>query len=255
MKKVVLMSVFVLLAAQSVFAQQELIDIFVEGNEAYREGRYSEAITSYEKKLTSRKSSGALYYNLANAYFKQGRIGKAVLNYERAFEFIPRDSDLQANYRYTLSVVKEMEEQGIEDFFKIFLRGCFHLFTVNELVWIIVMLIMVLAGSHLCSLYFLWRLSRRNALMGFLILIIVFFVFGLKDRFNISEGRAVVLEDTTAKFEPREDATTHFSLFEGNYAAIIKQESGWYKVKRFDGKIGWVVSAALEAVQLSSTKG
>src|SRR6202011_968808 len=49
---------------------------------------------------TDQGYSAANLYNLANSYARQGKLGMAVLNYERASLLSPNDPDVEANLRY-----------------------------------------------------------------------------------------------------------------------------------------------------------
>ena len=51
------------------------------GNKAYIDGNYEKAIEEYNAIIDGGEYSMELYYNLANAYFKQGEMGKAILYY------------------------------------------------------------------------------------------------------------------------------------------------------------------------------
>lgn len=75
-------------------------------------------------------------------------------------------------------------------------------------------------------------------------------------QFCKGKERAVVLKDTAAVFEPRQDAETHFSLYEGNIVKVLKaeEEGGWRKVERFDGKAGWVRADVVNQVTGVSKK-
>ena len=53
-------------------------------NTAYINGRYDAAIEGYQQILSRGLYSAKLYYNLANASFKAGRTGRAILFYHRA---------------------------------------------------------------------------------------------------------------------------------------------------------------------------
>lgn len=44
--------------------------------------------------------NGKLYYNIGNVYFRMKDIGRAILNYRRAEQFIPNDPNLQQNLTY-----------------------------------------------------------------------------------------------------------------------------------------------------------
>ena len=53
-------------------------------NTAYINGRYDAAIEGYQQILSRGLYSAKLYYNLANASFKAGRTGRAILFYHRS---------------------------------------------------------------------------------------------------------------------------------------------------------------------------
>ena len=57
---------------------------------------------------------------------------------------------------------------------------------------------------------------------------------------------AVAVTGTEAKFEPREDATTHFRVTQGTQAKILRVEGPWAKIRRADGKVGWVPEKVFE---------
>ena len=73
-----------LLIAWSTAPLQAQEAFFDEGNRLYREGDYAGAVESYERIRESGFESGALHYNLGNAWFRLGEIGPAILHYERA---------------------------------------------------------------------------------------------------------------------------------------------------------------------------
>lgn len=60
-------------------------------------GHFSEAITMYESQVTQGIRDSALFYNLGNAYFRQGELEAALLNYQRAAQLDPRDADIRHN--------------------------------------------------------------------------------------------------------------------------------------------------------------
>ena len=71
-----------------VFAQDASIK---EAEVAYTKEDYATAIQLYEGLLKNNGESAAIYYNLGNAYYKNGQIAPAILNYERALLLQPGD--------------------------------------------------------------------------------------------------------------------------------------------------------------------
>ena len=54
-------------------------DVYLsEGNKAYSEGNYEDAIVHYSKIIENNVESGELYFNLGNAYYKMDEIGKSI---------------------------------------------------------------------------------------------------------------------------------------------------------------------------------
>ena len=67
-----------------------------QANTAYINNDFPTAISLYETILSSGRQSGKLYYNLANAYFKEQEIGRAILNYNRALRLNPGNEDIRS---------------------------------------------------------------------------------------------------------------------------------------------------------------
>src|SRR6266540_3346257 len=65
-----------------VFAQSDAE--FAKANQDYAQNNFKEAISGYETLVRSGQWSANAFYNLGNAYFREGDFGRAILNYERA---------------------------------------------------------------------------------------------------------------------------------------------------------------------------
>ena len=62
---------------------------FDQANRLGEQGKYADAIAAYEKILGSGRASPALYFNLGNAWFKSGHLGRAILSYRLAARLAP----------------------------------------------------------------------------------------------------------------------------------------------------------------------
>ncbi len=65
---------------------------------------YRESAALLESLLADGFRSGAVYYNLGNAWFRAGEYGRAIAAYRHAKPYRPRDPYLDANLRQALSV-------------------------------------------------------------------------------------------------------------------------------------------------------
>ena len=72
-------------------------DTFDNGNRAFAEGDFAQAIADYQSLVDSGHYSEPIFFNLGNAYAKAGQIGPAVLSYQRALFIAPQDRAVKAN--------------------------------------------------------------------------------------------------------------------------------------------------------------
>ena len=76
---------------------EDALHLFDEANGLVESGAYEEAIAQYHAVLETGFASGALYHNLASAYFRLDEIGEAVRYYERAHRLLGDDPQLLHN--------------------------------------------------------------------------------------------------------------------------------------------------------------
>ena len=103
-------------SADAELPKEKTYVLFSQANDAFREANsmredsqkaqklYEKAILSYEKIIDEGKiESAGLYYNLANAYFLKGDLGRAILNYRRAENLDSADANIQKNLSFARS--------------------------------------------------------------------------------------------------------------------------------------------------------
>jgi tetratricopeptide (TPR) repeat protein len=222
---------------------------FSAANELYRQGNYTQAVAAYESLRSTGFSGGGLYYNLGNSYVKAGQLGKALVNYERARIFIPSDSDLKANYEFVHA------EAGVVAFYRgepLFWRWVDRLFdgvSLNGLTIFLTVLWLLIIGFLVCHLFLN---GWRTVLVGVIAAIVIIAVvcgLGLMHKIAWARRGAIVIEkEASVRFEPMQTATEYFRLTEGSPVLVVEKNSGWYKVQRPDGKIGWVPQATMEMI-------
>jgi len=70
-----------------------------EGNRLYARKDYAGAAAAYRQAQAAGPSAAACY-NLGNALFKSGQVGRAIVQYRRAHHLAPRDGDVRANLAF-----------------------------------------------------------------------------------------------------------------------------------------------------------
>jgi len=232
------------------FVSAEAYDeLFTEASSLYENGEYTAAVSLYEKVLDDGRESGKLYYNIGNCYFKQDDLGRAILNYERARRLIPRDADLDANYTYARTLIKEPEMRTHQ----VWIWRIVHFFTAPFTLDELTLFASVLFGIVLIvsGCFILERCSRRTYSIALIITVLIFGVViaGIVDRSNaIDRDAIIVTKEITARFGPFERATMHFTMYEGMQVRIVEKKGFWYKIKRVDGNTGWIPKDAAEII-------
>lgn len=215
-----------------------------KANTAYINNDYETAEQTYRAILGQGLVSAKLYYNLANACFKQNDLGEAILYYHRALRLAPGDEDM----RYNLSVAEARTKDTIEELPVFFLSDWME--QVRQLMsaqaWTIWSLV-ALVGMFAMLLFYL--LARRLVLRkaGFfgmvtaLLLFVLFTSFAAGQRREaVGEDRAVVMTSSAAvKSSPDRAATDLFVLHEGTTVKVLNRLGEWCEISIADGKKGW----------------
>ena len=210
-----------------------------QANTAYINNDFPTAISLYETILSSGRQSGKLYYNLANAYFKEQEIGRAILNYNRALRLNPGNEDI----RYNLQVAEKMTKDHIDAVL------------LSSTTWAVLSLVFLAAMLGSALFYLLSRrLVRRKigfygTATAFLLLVLTLCFAAIDRREAIDRTSAVVLRDAVAvKSSPDQNSTDLFILHEGTKVEISDRLNGWCEITIADGKKGWMECSTFETI-------
>jgi len=246
----IILPCFLLFGSVSGFAEMtsdEALSEFVAAGIAYKEGRYDAAIERYNAILKRDRVNGPLYYNLGNSYFKKKNVGQAVLNYERAKKYIPRDSDLNFNEHYVRSKIEQQTDVK-QSFLDRAIVSHIQFYTIDEMAIILFCIGLMIGIIHLIALYVQWPQTVISGVIAVLVFGLCLYGTGLVAKVQAEQELAVVMIDANSLFEPRTDSTVHFKLSEGMKARILKSQGNWVKIKRLDGKVGWIDREVLEKI-------
>ena len=220
---------------------------------AYTKGDYKTAIELYEGLLESRGESAAVYYNLGNAYYKDGQIAPAILNYERALLMNPADGDI----RFNLQMAKQRSVDNIEPIGEFFLLKWFHSMQnwASADRWGKIGIACFLLCLVCLSLFFFSR-RRRFKQIGFysavvlIVLVVVTNIFAsnqAEEQTNRTE--AIVFSPTvTVKSSPDNSGTDLFVIHEGTKVSVKSTLGDWSEISLEDGNVGWMPSKDIVAI-------
>lgn len=86
--------------------------VLEQADSAYNAREFRTALSLYNKVLDTQGASSQLYYNIGNANYRVGNVGKAIIFYERALRLDPSNADARANLDYVNSTLRGLPEDG-----------------------------------------------------------------------------------------------------------------------------------------------
>lgn len=218
-------------------------EAFDEANLLYQERSYDSAIVLYEAILADHVESAPLYFNLGNAYFKKGDLGRAVLNYLRARRLDPGDSDIEANLAFALGFTRvQMEGVQLNPVSSLMVSAVSN-FQLTTLAWLSSLLFICL--FVLLSLRFGlgWRGNglRRWIIAVSLLLVVSAGLTTFKYRHDFLTRWAVLICDECPVYiGPSEDLDIELQGAPGLVVEILDQSGEWYNVLFENKRRGWI---------------
>ena len=264
MKKIAYILLFIIpltLSAQDSIPANERISFMqspdatkIAADSAYANGDYSSAIAIYENILGKEGEAAEIYYNLANAYYRNEEIAKSILNYERALVLAPGDNDIRFNLALANSKIVDKVSEGYQIFFVNWLYALINTFSMTA--WAIMGIIsFVLLLAAL--LFFLFNRNVTIRKIGFATAFVMLFftifanLSALHQYHNLTNRvEAIILSPSvTAKSTPSESGTNLFVIHEGRKVTISDDAmNSWKEIELEDGTVGWIPSSALERI-------
>lgn len=237
------MAAIILLALQAQAAhgtENETERAFHDGIRYYKEGNFAGAVSEFSRIAGTGLRNAKLFYNLGNAYLKNGELGYAILWYERALK-LGGDPDLRFNHRQALDRVTDEKDSRDASVFRI-LFFWKHFFSPET----------VRSGAIVLNLIF-WlliavrTLRRRKRILraSACLILISALVFTLTAFYNYYEAaylrHAVILPPEVSVRSGLSDSTTElFVLHAGTKVKLEEEDNDHFKIYFSEGKIGWI---------------
>lgn len=227
-------------------------DLFEKGNSAFEDGRFEAAAGSYEKILDSGVKDPRVLYNLGNAYFKLGRLGDAILQYERALRLNPGDKETRENLALALGQIRDRVTEPELQYPIRVVRETIERLPPDPLAAVFLLLYTAAAafvGGLLVSRSWVRRrLFGYGALFAGLLAMTAGVALLYKARESSLEVAIVMQDKVDVRSGPGEENTILFTVHEGTRMELRNRLEPWMQVSLPNGLSGWVPSSAVERV-------
>lgn len=222
------------------------MESFERGNAAYEAQDYAGAVALYDSAL-ERHSSAAALYNRGNAYFKLGRVGRAIADYNRSFALAPLDEGVRHNLEFARQfradkslVLQNPLARGLAAFLRLLpaatarlLAGVFFLLALLALAEMLVhgrrFLGWVSVGLGAVFLYLLAATLSWNS-------------------FTSPARSVVVAPELTLRSGPGAEYKDLAVVHDGLEVVVRERRPGWALVQVPGGDGGWAEEPAVQSI-------
>lgn len=253
MKKYIINIIFLLFIIISSISRADSNSIMQTANEYYKNNRYQLAIEEYNKLILDGFEGTSLYYNLGNAHYRLGKVGYAILYYEKALKLSPNDEDVKHN----LALAKLNLQDKVDTLPPFFIfnlwEGLLASFSVTG--WTIIVYIVFILLLIVSVAYFFSRNVSEQRISFFsgaglaiaLVFAIILLVVKMNKEYNVKDG-IIVETAVVVKSSPDYSSKDSFQIHEGLKVTLEDQVDNWVKIRLNDGKIGWISEKSIEII-------
>lgn len=198
--------------------------------------------------------NGQLFYTLGNSWFMAGDMGKAILNYRRAEQYMPNNPDLRHNLKSALELRPDLIPAKEPHPLAAKLLG-WHIGTSTHFRWWLFAVVWI---GFWGAWFWKARSARKEArisvaVSGFLSIVLMASLLteaALKKR---AEPGVITAAEVVAR---KGDGTMYAPAFldplhSGTEFQCLETREQWWQVRLADGQTCWVPSSAAEKVALA----
>lgn len=212
-------------------------DTFQRAAEAYSKADYQTAIEQYEQLIAESVTSPSVFFNLGNAYYRNGRLGAAIANYERALALDPHLDGARENLEHAVHHTTRQLGRPLPPPWEQSLLFWHYGIGRTQTC--------VLAGGCWVVFWVLLGLRQWHPIRYLRFIAVVFFIFSMA--FGVSAwaklhptALAVADQDRISVHYGTDNAeTVRFELNSGDRVLVDMRKNGWSRVTTVDGQRGW----------------
>ena len=223
-------------------AQVEAAVTFDEANRAFAEGRFKEAAKDYEALIAQKGYSAQVLFNLGNAYFRDGQVGAAILNYERAQLLAPNDPDVVANLNFARRQAGLFVERST------WIEEAARFFSMNAWAALGTAALILLCGLIAAAQFYPQHRLYVRLFTGVAALALCAAVTGIVLQLDTLDRAVVTSQEAVARISPFDAAKSAFVLSAGEVVDIEKQHGDFLYVENRQNRSGWVSKEQVQPV-------
>ena len=235
----------------SLLSQSGPNQLFDQANKYYSQSDYGKAASDYQKLVDQGLESSELYYNLANAEYKLGHLGKSILYYEKAKLLSPNNASINKN----LSIARDKVQSDIleiPDFLPVRLwKGMAK--SLSPTMWIAVQTLMGVLLLYAIFLFYNKSVVNRIKSLGLIItafiLLLISYAAGKTSHNLLHLHDHGIINDVSMMYSAPDSRSDEIELLtEGVKVKITDRIDDWLKVELMNKNVGWIEIKTIERI-------
>jgi tetratricopeptide (TPR) repeat protein len=246
--------------------ERQVVDLYAQAKDLFRQANelaatspeqaedlYRKAAMRYERIIREGGvQNGKLYYNLGNVYFRVKDLGRAILNYRRAEQYIPNDPNLKQNLDYAREKrFDQIEERQETKVLKTLFFWHYDLSTKKRVIIFSLFFILLWAFAAM-------RIFAQNSYLRWGIALS--FIFSLllvgslvAEELSLRKTRpgVIISHEVVARKGNSETYEPSFKepLHSGTEFTLIEDRGNWYQIELADARTCWIHSKDVALVR------
>lgn len=225
------------------FSDTESASLYNTANEHYTRKEYQKALDMYLELVERGVKNPFLFYNLANTYYKTGRLGYSILYYEKALLLRPFDRDIRANLTFVernlIDRIRPLHDEGL---FRIFKKLSFYL---KPKITVIIESLFFTIFIIFMQIFLFFPLIRERMKKPLITTAVLFSislmgVAGQRSSIKNHPRGVIIAEKVEVKSSPITESETLFNLHSGTRFRLIEKRDEWIRFAIADGRQGWI---------------
>lgn len=223
--------------------------VFDEAGRLYEQKDYAGAIAKWLQTVEGGYESSALYYNLGNAYFKSGDLGRAILFYLRARRLDPADSDIRHNLEFAKRF-STVQMEGVRlNPLHAFFESIVDEYRISTLGWIASAMFVLFVFTLIARFGLGYRNSAARA--GIIITLLLTVAGAGLTTFKYQDDyltrRAVIVADESPVYTgPSDQSDIELRGAPGLVVEIVEIRGDYYDVLFENRRRGWISKDLVE---------
>ncbi len=217
---------------------------------AYTEGDFQLSVNKYQQVVDAGVWNAEIFFNLGNAYYQTHDLGRALVNYRRAEQLIPRDDELRLNIARVRAqrIDPPVAEVGILVQIAQWTTDWFS----NSEIGLLTLMTWWLG----CGFFVVYRLvpksrtvSNWGSAIGGVLFVLFSSVAGMRIIIEYAHPSAIVIVETVSVMTgPDAQYIEIFELHAGGEIRVVQKRNDWVRIQLPDLREGWVEAQEIEVI-------